>query len=157
MYFFDVNITEKHECMWWHTFSHPLPAYLRALIISLASMRVCIRECVDHTVRAQGLCGVKPYLKLITTHRTHAQRMATHDCTRTYTYTHCSSHMYSDKACLFDFTAKDSILVCRKSHTRISRKPSSERLAKASQPGGRFFIMHGTRSLADVVKSLGDQ
>lgn len=36
------------------------------------------------------------------------------------------------------------------------KKPLSERLAKACQPSCRLFIMHGTGSLADVVKSLRD-
>ena len=73
MYFFGADITDKHECMWWHTLSNPLLAYFRALIISVSIMCVCICERVDHIHRAQVLRGVKLYLKLITTHCTHAQ------------------------------------------------------------------------------------
>ena len=118
---------------------------------------VCICERVDHIHRAQVLRGVKLYLKLITIHCTHAQWMATHDCTRTYTCTHFSPQMYSDTTCSLDTTAREPNPACRTAHTRISLKPSSERLAKASQPSGRYFIMHGMFSLADVVKSLGHQ
>ena len=48
-------ICVRKDCMWWHTLSYSLPAYSRALIVSVSSMCACVCVSVSvkikHTVR----------------------------------------------------------------------------------------------------------